>query len=192
MITELKRHIDLLLVVESAGVEMKKSGSHYVGLCPLHIEKTPSFFVFPDNRFKCFGCGEYGDVIDFVRKLHGLSFQEALKHLGIEEGRITPEVKRKIERRKRKAELVRQFKEWRSSYIGYLGHMINKTLKLMKNITSDDLDLYAPLLHGLPTWKYHLGILTEGSDRQKHKIYKKEGHKCRTNLIYQKNSKKTI
>jgi len=192
MITALKKHIDLLSVVESAGVKMRRAGSRHIGLCPFHQEKTPSFFVFPDNRFMCFGCGEHGDVIDFVRKLHGLSFRDALRHLGIEEGRITPEVTRNIERRKRKAELVRQFKEWRSSYIGYLGHMINKTQKLMQNIPPKDLNLYAPLLHGLPTWEYHLGILTEGSDRQKYQIYKNEGHKCRKNLIYQKNSKKTI
>jgi len=182
MITELKKHIDLLSVVESAGVKMRRAGSRHVGLCPFHTEMIPSFYIFPDNRFKCFGCGEHGDCIDFVQKMYGgLSFQDALKHLGIEEGRITPEVKRNIERRKRRAELVRQFKEWRSSYIGYLGHMINKTQKLMQNIPPKDWELYAPLLHGLPTWEYHLGILTEGSDRQKYQIYENEGHKWNKN-----------
>jgi DNA primase len=102
-ISELKQDIDLASVVTDSGVELKRSGTRHVGLCPFHDEKTPSLFIFPDNHFKCFGCGEHGDCIDFVQKLHGLSFKDALKHLGIEQGRITPEVKRNIERRKRRA-----------------------------------------------------------------------------------------
>jgi hypothetical protein len=50
--------------------------------------------------------------------------------------------------------------------------MINRTQKLMKKITPDDLDLYASLLHALPVWEYHSDILIEGNDRQKYQLYK--------------------
>jgi DNA primase len=47
-----KESIDLVGVVEGVGVELKQRGTRHVGLCPFHSEKTPSFFIFPDNRFK--------------------------------------------------------------------------------------------------------------------------------------------
>jgi hypothetical protein len=172
VIADLKQSLDLASIAESSGVDLRRYGSRSVGLCPFHFEKTPSFYVFDDNHFKCWGCGAYGDVIDFVQKLYGLSFQDALKHLGIEQGRITPEMKAKIEQQKRKAELVRRFRLWCGRYGAHLGTLINRTEKLMKGIATDDLDLYAPLLHGLPVWEYHSDILLNGSDKQKHQLYK--------------------
>ncbi len=54
-------------VVRAAGVELRQTGRRAVGLCPFHVEKTPSFHVFEeDNRYKCFGCGKFGDVFDFI------------------------------------------------------------------------------------------------------------------------------
>jgi len=51
------------------------------GLCPFHDEKTPSFTIFPNNRFKCFGCGAYGSSIDFVMKRDNLDFIKVVKIL---------------------------------------------------------------------------------------------------------------
>ena len=68
--------------VISKSVQLKKAGSSYIGLCPFHNEKTPSFSVSPRRGiFKCFGCGEGGDVIRFVMKRDGLSFYEAVVKL---------------------------------------------------------------------------------------------------------------
>lgn len=62
---------------------LKKAGRIYKGLCPFHGEKTPSFTVSPDRGiYKCFGCGEGGDIFDFVMKLEGLTFPESLRTLG--------------------------------------------------------------------------------------------------------------
>lgn len=57
----------------------KKSGNNSFSLCPFHNEKTPSFCCFKNGRYKCFGCGEAGDAIDLVMKLHNSSFFEAVK-----------------------------------------------------------------------------------------------------------------
>lgn len=71
-------------IVEVVGdyVKLKKSGSGFTGLCPFHNEKTPSFHVTPSmGIFKCFGCGESGDVFSFVMKMEGVSFPESLRSL---------------------------------------------------------------------------------------------------------------
>lgn len=63
-------------------VDLKRSGSNYMGLCPFHSEKTPSFSVSPSKSiFKCFGCGVGGDVISFIMKRENLSFPEAVEFL---------------------------------------------------------------------------------------------------------------
>ncbi|MDO5040797.1 MAG: DNA primase [Peptoniphilus sp.] len=63
-------------------VDLKKNGSGYVGLCPFHNEKTPSFSVSPGKGiFHCFGCGEGGDQITFIMKRENLGFREAVKYI---------------------------------------------------------------------------------------------------------------
>lgn len=77
----IKNSIDIVDVISEA-VELKKSGKYYKASCPFHSEKTPSFTVFPDKQnFKCFGCGEGGDVFTFMEKYYGMSFVEALEKL---------------------------------------------------------------------------------------------------------------
>jgi hypothetical protein len=178
MIQTAKQNLDLVSVVEASGVEVKRYGARHVGLCPFHDEKTPSFFIFDNNRFKCFGCGAHGDSIDFIQKLYGLSFQDALKHLGIEQGPITPELKRGIEERKRKAQLVKKFRDWEIQYCIYVSDLHFRTKKLMNGILLEDLDLYALLFHKLPVWEHHIHILIHGSDKEKFKLYQ-EAQQCR-------------
>lgn len=71
-------------IVEVIGqyVSLKRRGANYIGLCPFHREKTPSFTVAPDKQiFKCFGCSEGGTVIQFIMKIENLDFREALEFL---------------------------------------------------------------------------------------------------------------
>lgn len=69
----------LLDIVNIEGITLKKNGSLYKGLCPFHTEQTPSFFVYADNWYHCFGCNEHGNFIDFLMKRKGLSFRQALE-----------------------------------------------------------------------------------------------------------------
>lgn len=66
--------------IVSRNVRLQKSGNGWLGLCPFHKEKTPSFRV-DERGFHCFGCGEHGDVITFIQKTENISFREAIKHL---------------------------------------------------------------------------------------------------------------
>jgi DNA primase len=73
-------------------VRLKKRGNNFVGLCPFHSEKTPSFNVNPGmGIYKCFGCGEGGDVFSFVSRLEGLSFPESVRLLAERVGVVLPE-----------------------------------------------------------------------------------------------------
>ena len=69
-------------VVEIVGryVQLKKGGANFMGLCPFHGEKTPSFTVSPAKQFyHCFGCGKNGNAIGFLMDYAGMNFVEAVK-----------------------------------------------------------------------------------------------------------------
>jgi DNA primase len=85
-IQEVKTRADIVSVI-SRYVQLKPAGRNFQGLCPFHGEKTPSFHVNPTmGIFKCFGCGEVGDVITFVQKIEHLEFAQALTKLAEEYG----------------------------------------------------------------------------------------------------------
>ncbi|MBI2326940.1 DNA primase [Candidatus Curtissbacteria bacterium] len=85
-VDEVKSKVDLVEVI-SAYLPLKKAGRNYAGLCPFHTEKTPSFMVSPDRQvWKCFGCGENGDVFTFLEKIEGWEFRETLQELAKKAG----------------------------------------------------------------------------------------------------------
>lgn len=81
VVDQVLANTDIVDVI-SAHVHLKKRGSTYVGLCPFHNEKTPSFNVNPDRQFYyCFGCGAGGSAITFLMKYNNCTFREALQDL---------------------------------------------------------------------------------------------------------------
>jgi DNA primase len=96
-----------LVEIVSSYVALKKSGQNYVGLCPFHGEKSPSFTVSPSKQlFHCFGCGAGGNLFTFLMKLEGLTFPEAVRSLSQRIGLVitessgsTPEAKQKAKLR---------------------------------------------------------------------------------------------
>ncbi len=79
---EVRSRVDFVALVEDY-VTLEQRGKSHWGLCPFHAEDTPSFAVTPEmGIFKCFGCGEGGDVYDFVMAIEGCDFVEALRMLG--------------------------------------------------------------------------------------------------------------
>ncbi|MDA0372936.1 MAG: DNA primase [Planctomycetota bacterium] len=76
-----KERVDLVDLI-GGYVQLRRSGRGFSGLCPFHREKTPSFHVFPESQhYKCFGCGESGDVFTFVQEREGIGFREAMEWL---------------------------------------------------------------------------------------------------------------
>lgn len=81
LIQQIKDENDIVDVI-SESVRLKKAGRNYIGLCPFHNEKSPSFSVSTHKQiYKCFGCGEAGNVITFVMKNRNFNFIEALEYL---------------------------------------------------------------------------------------------------------------
>lgn len=98
-IQQILSRIDIIDIVGSY-VKLKKRGANYLGLCPFHNERTPSFTVSPAKEiYKCFGCGKSGNAIGFLMDLEKYSYVEALKWLAnkynveVEETELSPEQK---------------------------------------------------------------------------------------------------
>jgi hypothetical protein len=85
-VERLRRDVSLSSTVSSFGFKLERDGGEYVCCCPFHSEETGSFTIFGGKdgveRFHCFGCGERGDVMDFVQKIKGVNLPEAIKILG--------------------------------------------------------------------------------------------------------------
>ena len=100
----IQRILDAARIEEVIGefVSLKKRGANHIGCCPFHNEKTPSFYVSPSKGiFKCFGCGEAGDVVKFLMKHEHYTYPEALRwladkyHIEIKEEEQTEEEKQR-------------------------------------------------------------------------------------------------
>lgn len=86
-IDQVRSAVDIVETIREYVPSLKASGRSVKGLCPFHSERTPSFHVQPEKGiFKCFGCGESGDVIAFVSKLEQLSFSDSLRFLADRSG----------------------------------------------------------------------------------------------------------
>jgi DNA primase len=91
IIDEVRARADIVEIVGEQ-VPLKRAGKDFRALCPFHHEKTPSFYVVPAKGFyKCFGCGESGDVFTFLMKRAGLSFQDAVRELARRVGVEVPD-----------------------------------------------------------------------------------------------------
>ena len=104
----IQKILDTARIEEVVGdfVTLKKRGVNYIGLCPFHNEKTPSFTVSPAKGiFKCFGCGKAGNVVKFVMEHEHYSYPEALKYIAgkygieVEETQLTTEEKQQMDER---------------------------------------------------------------------------------------------
>ncbi len=90
-IQDLLARVDIVDVI-GRYVALKKAGRNYVGLCPFHGEKTPSFTVSPSKQFfHCFGCGAHGSAIGFLMDHRGLAYVEAIRELAQQAGMQVPE-----------------------------------------------------------------------------------------------------
>ncbi len=91
LVEEVRQKNDIVDVVSSY-IRLEKKGSNYMCCCPFHGEKTPSFSVNRGRQiYKCFGCGEGGNVVTFVMKYENCTFQEALKILAEKAGVELPQ-----------------------------------------------------------------------------------------------------
>ena len=113
-----------IIEVVSAHTDLRRQGARYVGLCPFHEERTPSFSVEPTEKlYHCFGCGVGGDVIKFVEEKEGLGFAEAVELLAdrygveLEREQENPRAEAKRQRRRRLEQLLERSAAFYSNYL---------------------------------------------------------------------------
>ena len=163
---------DIVEIIKKEGVELQQRGRNLVGLCPFHSERTPSFCVDPEKQsFKCYGCGKYGDSIDFIQHYKGLSFKGSLVYLGISSNGQVKTNLQEIKRRK----LVEKFKEWCSNYMKYLCEMLrlcNQIDALVGSPEQLEIEGLAEMYLLKGVYQYHLSLLNGNEDAVKLKLYK--------------------
>jgi DNA primase len=118
-----KQAADIVEVV-SAHTDLRRQGSHYMGLCPFHEERSPSFSVEPQEKlYHCFGCGVGGDVIKFVEEKEGLSFTDAVELLAdrygveLEREQEDPRAEARRQHRRRLEQLLDRAAAFYSNYL---------------------------------------------------------------------------
>jgi DNA primase len=118
-----KQAVDIVEVI-SAHTDLRRQGTRWVGLCPFHEERTPSFSVDAQEKlYHCFGCGVGGDTIKFVEEKEGLGFAEAVELLAdrcgveLEREREDPQAEAKRQQRRRLSELLDRTAAFYASYL---------------------------------------------------------------------------
>ena len=121
IIRNVREQNDIVEVIEEY-VALKKQGRNHKGLCPFHDEKTPSFSVAKDRQmFHCFGCGQGGDVIEFMMEIESFSFVEAIQYLANRAGITLPDTTSTTQPSisKEANELLKAF-DWLTKYYHHL------------------------------------------------------------------------
>ncbi len=123
---EIKRSANIVELIEQY-VQLKKAGQNYLGLCPFHSEKDPSFTVSPSKQmFHCFGCRKGGDIFEFWMEYHKVTFPQAMRdlaeryHITLPERELTPS-------QRRKKELKESLFEINGIAADYFYHILQKT-----------------------------------------------------------------
>ncbi|HKA17254.1 MAG TPA: DNA primase [Blastocatellia bacterium] len=115
---DVRNQSDIVRVV-SDYVTLKKRGANYLACCPFHSEKTPSFTVHPGKGlFKCFGCGAGGSIFDFVMRIEGCGFPEAIRIVAQKSGIPIPVIEESDEQKKtaRERETVLRLNQWAAEF----------------------------------------------------------------------------
>ena len=103
---QLRNKLDIVNIVGQK-LALKRKGKEFLGICPFHSEKTPSFTVNPVKQFyHCFGCGEHGDVIKFVATQSALTYSEAAIKLAQENGIAIPKYSKEEQDEEKEQELI--------------------------------------------------------------------------------------
>jgi DNA primase len=142
-IEEIRERVDIAHLI-SEHVVLKKAGRNFVGHCPFHKEKTPSFSVSPDKgMFYCFGCGAGGNVFSFLMQINGMTFPEAARYLAERAGISLPDAYDSLDRtateKERLYRVNKQAAQW------FAGNFTSRSSLSVKNYLADR-DITADLI----------------------------------------------
>ncbi|NJN18402.1 MAG: DNA primase [Oscillochloris sp.] len=166
-IDDIKSKIDIVELIGSLGVNLRKAGRNYVGFCPFHPNsRTPAFTVYPDNgTFHCFGCKATGSAFDFVMRKQGLEFKDALELLAARAGvRLEPKNEQERQEDARKVKLL-EINAAAAKYFNYVLNSISRAQPGRDYVAKRGLDPEIvetfQLGYSLDDWGHLLAYLTE-------------------------------
>ena len=143
-ISEIKNTVDIVDIISDV-VILKKTGKNYIGLCPFHSEKTPSFTVSPEkNIFHCFGCQAGGNVFSFIMKSEGITFPEAVRMIATKYGidvpsqRLSPDQRKQITEREKLLDINGKAKDYFRDILSSTAKGKNAKEYLQKRKINDD------------------------------------------------------
>lgn len=172
MIEAIKSH-NLLRTVISEIVHLERDK----GLCPFHHDKTPSLSV-KGERWRCWGCGESGDVIDFTAKYYGLDTKGAIRFLADRAGimRQAPdEVMAAQRKREKKQALIRAFRAWEQREVDDISAILRRYRRMIASratFTEPEMIDLARLQGNIDILEYQYGILCGTDDKAKFELYR--------------------
>jgi len=164
---------DILSVISKV-VNVRKSGKYYWGKCPFHADNNPSLKIDIERQsFKCFGCGESGDVIAFTMKYEGISFKEALERFNLKSIFKSP--------RNKKQKLLDAYNKWLRNFykeladtywaIKWADNYFRKHPCLMSDEESGG---HAGFMADLIEIEYKMDIILFGTEREKLHLFQEE------------------
>ncbi|MFH1429808.1 MAG: CHC2 zinc finger domain-containing protein [Candidatus Margulisiibacteriota bacterium] len=158
LIDDIRERADIVSII-SEYVPLKKRGPNFIGQCPFHQEKTPSFTVNPQkNIWHCFGCGEGGNVYTFLMKINNSSFIEVVEDIAERVGVTLPESSYDKEQKEKYAYLYSQLEKEYQAYMRNLSQSVGeqtRTYLEKRGITKEIVD------------QFHLGFSTAGRFRER-------------------------
>jgi hypothetical protein len=156
---------DILRVIQNEGIEVKKKGKYWWCLCPFHEDTNASMSIDTNKqRFICYGCGEKGDVIDFIQRLRKVSFKEALEILKMEKV-VRDTTPRRVS--------LKNLNEWRDDRHKTLSNLYRKIHRSMRKCKSmEEVCKLATAIHELPLIEDEMDILSNGKKKDICNLYK--------------------
>ncbi len=119
----IKQSVDLVSLIRSRGVPLRKNGKSYKGKCPFHADEDPSFSVNPEqNLWNCFGCDKGGDVIRFVELIDRVNFKEAVRRLSEEQPTPGKTINKAVKEKENKKTITVADKKLLTRVIAYYQH----------------------------------------------------------------------
>lgn len=175
-IEAVKSHNPIRAAFETAGIRLVKDKAP----CPFHPDKHPSL-TLRGERWRCWGCGEGGDVIDFTAKFYGLNTKGAIRFLadraGIKTANTQAEkaaAEKARKERESKAEAVRAFRKWEQKEVAEIAAILRRYNRLVtsrKTFSESELVDLAGLRGNIDILEYYYGILCCSNDEPKFRLY---------------------
>lgn len=176
-----KENVSTAEVAERYGIDVRRKGLRLVGSCPFHADKSPSFYIFPDGGWRCFGCSAGGgDSISLVAKIHGISQYSAAVRIAEDfkiptPGRLRPAEREEYEiaitEKRLRRELDKWFKREENRVYKNLSAARRACDRLTRRIrTEEDLDEIGPVYHISEILDYALEMMRVGDMSDKRQI----------------------